>query len=52
MASLLGDHQPVAATRYLINHVVLPPKLSQDDDYYQNHERHLVEFALNTLHAL
>jgi hypothetical protein len=52
MTSVTGDHQPIAATRYLIHHVVLPPKLPQDDDYQANHERHLVESALNALHAL
>jgi hypothetical protein len=52
MASVASNHQPMAATWYLIHHVVLPPKLPQDDDYHADYERHLVESALNALHAL
>lgn len=52
MASVAGNHQPIAATWYLIHHVVLPPKLPQDDDYHADYERHLVKSALNALHAL
>lgn len=52
MASVVGDHQPIAATRYLIHHVVLLSKLPQDDDYNAKYERCLVESALDALHTL
>jgi hypothetical protein len=40
------------AISYLINHVVLPPKLPQEDDCEASHEQSLLEAVLGTLHGL
>ncbi|KAK0127299.1 hypothetical protein ONS96_006849 [Cadophora gregata f. sp. sojae] len=36
---------------YLINHIFLPPKLPQADDYHIRNDQHLTELVRETLHA-
>ena len=51
--ALSDGHCPSAeAASYLVNHVVLPPKLPQADDFHAGHERCLLDTTLNALHAL
>ena len=40
------------ATAYLVNHVVLPPKLPQADDFDTSHEWSLIDITIQTLQDL
>lgn len=51
--ALSGGKSPTAeATSYLVNHVALPPKLPQADDFDADHERCLLDTTLGALHTL
>ena len=52
MAPSSRDHPSVGAISYLINHVVLPPKLPQEDDHDAKHEQHIFHFMIGALQDL
>ena len=52
MSPSSGQCPSAEATCYLVNHVALPPKLPQADDFEAGHERCLVETTLNALRSL
>jgi hypothetical protein len=52
MASSEAPSMTVGATAYLVNHVVLPPKLPQKDDYNPAHEQCLIDMVILALKDL
>jgi hypothetical protein len=52
MASYHNQHNSTDAIRYIIHHVVLPPKLPQKDDGNPSHERYLLDIIQDALQVL
>lgn len=43
------DKPPLASFQYMLNHVILPPQLPQEDDYDAEHEAVLLDTVLDCL---
>ncbi|KAG9202858.1 hypothetical protein G6514_003880 [Epicoccum nigrum] len=52
MALSSGGCPSAKAASYLVNHIVLPPQLPQEDDFDCGHERFLLRTTIDALHAL